>query len=333
MDVKPISSSAFAAAMARFAPGDQPFIAAAVSGGGDSMALALLLNYWTKERGGRMIALTVDHVLRPDSGEEAERVGDTLRAHDIGHEILTWEGEKPQTHIQERAREKRYELLTAACRRHGCKDLALAHNLEDRAETFWMRLSHGSGLDGLAGMAAARDVDGVRLIRPALSFTRADLRATCMARGVSWIDDPSNENEKFLRVRLRGFENLLAGEGLTPERLARTLDKLAAAREALEFYAARALKECVRMEDGEAALAPSAVRALPREIQSRVLAAALQAVNPQDYPPGSEALEALRASMLDDGFTGRTLAGCEIFPQHGRVRIRREAALNARGRG
>jgi tRNA(Ile)-lysidine synthase len=172
-----------------------------------------------------------------------------------------------------------------------------------------------------------------------LSFTRAELRAVCTAAGVKWTHDPSNENEKFLRVRLRKFEEMLAAEGLTPQRLSRTMDKIAQARSALEFYAERAFEECVVLEElstpakagvesiileCQATLALSAFRPHPREIQSRVLAAALQAVNPQDYAPGADALGALLDAILSVDFKGRTLGGCVIAPHKGKVRISKE---------
>src|SRR5690606_3672257 len=129
-------------------------------GGGDSMALALLLHDWARARGGKILALTVDHGLRAASAAEARQTAARLAQHGIAHEILAWEGEKPCTGIQQHAREARYRLLRGACEKHGIKTLALAHNAEDQAETFWMRLAHGSGLDGLAGMAAKREEGG-----------------------------------------------------------------------------------------------------------------------------------------------------------------------------
>src|SRR5688500_149409 len=171
-------------------------IAVAVSGGGDSMALVLLLEDWTRERGGRLLALTVDHGLRPESAEEARRVHDILQSRGIEHRVLTWEGEKPQSHIQERAREARYALLCAECVREKIPFLAAAHNAEDQIETFWMRLAHGSGLDGLAGMAARREMRGMDLLRPLLGFSREELRRYCAQAGIEWIEDPSNQNQK-----------------------------------------------------------------------------------------------------------------------------------------
>ncbi|MDD9901374.1 MAG: tRNA lysidine(34) synthetase TilS [Alphaproteobacteria bacterium] len=302
-----------------FAPGAR--VAVAVSGGGDSMALALLLKNW----GADIVAFTVDHGLRPGSAKEAVQVHDILTAHGIAHHILRWRGDKPQTHIQERARAVRYDLLLQACRDHGCTALALGHNLEDQMETFWMRLAAGSGVDGLAAMASVRVVEGISIIRPVLSFARADLRRVCDDAGIAWLDDPSNENEKFLRVRLRGFEGLLADEGLTGDRLARTVQKMASAKAALDFYADAAFQEAVQMRpQGYAVLDAQKLSAHPFETVRRVLQRALHSVYSQEYPPGHTALGNLVSGIVAPNFSGTTLAGCEIFPFQKRIVICRE---------
>ncbi|TAL28228.1 MAG: tRNA lysidine(34) synthetase TilS [Alphaproteobacteria bacterium] len=306
-------------------------IAVAVSGGGDSLALTLLMQQWVEKRGGRMLALTVDHGLRPDSAAEAAGLHALLEKRGIRHDVLKWVGEKPHTHIQERAREARYALLLAACRREGFPTLALAHNLEDQVETFWMRLSKGSGLDGLAAMAPSRVVDGVNIVRPVLSFSRADLREVCRDFGVEWAEDPSNRNEQFLRVKLRQVEDLLAAEGMTPQRLSQTLQKLEEARDALQVWADEAAGKMIAFHpEGFATLNTPAWRLLPADIQRRVLSSALMAVAPRDYAPGFEQLEQLRCDMPGEKFSGRTLSGCEIFPgKEGEMTLCREAAAAA----
>lgn len=296
-------------------PGER--LAVAVSGGGDSLALALLL----KECGADIVALTVDHGLRSESAAEAKTVHDILAAKGIAHETLTWRGDKPSTHIQERAREARYDLLLGYCKAQGIGTLALAHNLEDQAETFWMRLGKGSGVDGLAGMAPARNVGGITMIRPVMGFTRARLRATCEHFGVRWIDDPSNTNDKYLRVKLRAFEEMLAGEGFTPERLALVMQKLGDAAAALQAMTDGALKDCLTLNpEGYATLKLDGWRPLPREIQRRVIGHVLDTLVPQEYraekgaryPIGFDQLETARLELMDESFKGKTLAGCEF---------------------
>lgn len=303
-----------------------PKIAVAVSGGGDSLALTLLLNDWASARGGKILALTVDHGLRDGSAAEARSLNAELQKRGIPHEILTWQGDKPSSHIQERARDMRYNLLAQKCADAGFDTLAVAHNAEDRIETFWMRLAHGSGLDGLAGMAASSQKENLRIVRPLLHFTRAELRDICAAYSATWVEDPSNANEKFLRPRLRAFEDMLAAEGLTPQRLAQTLQKLADARGALEAVTQNSLAAATHHDAGYVTLAPAAILNEHPEIQRRMLTQILQAVAPQDYRTGFDALEQLRADIARDSFNGCTLSGCEVFPSKGELVFCRELA-------
>lgn len=291
-----------------------PHVAVAVSGGGDSMGLALLLQEWAKANNRKLTAFTVDHGLRVGSADEALAVHKTLSARGMAHEILKWQGDKPLTHIQEEARAARYRLLYDACRRHGIKVLAVAHNLEDQIETFWMRLSHGSGLDGLSAMAPVRYDGDITVIRPLLGFSREDLRSTCRAYGVEWVEDPSNTNEKFLRVKLRQFEDLLAGEGLTPRRLSQVLQKLGDARDALQSVATALFQTlAVLHPEGYVTLQTGGWTNQPADIQRRLLSLCLAPFERGSYATGFDAVEALRIAMQDDAFSGRTIAGCEVF--------------------
>lgn len=278
------------------------------------MALALLLQEWAQANNCKIIALTVDHGLRAGSSDEAAVVQKTLAARGIPHEILKWQGDKPATHIQEEARAARYRLLFDACRRHGISTLAVAHNLEDQIETFWMRLAHGSGLDGLGAMAPVRVENGLTIIRPLLDMTRDSLRAYCKAQGVEWVEDPSNANEKFLRVKLRQFESLLAGEGLTPHRLSQVLQKLGDARDALHFVAASYFRSMATVHpEGYLSLKTAEWKKLPDDLQRRLLARCLAPFHRGDYVTGFDAVEGLRLALLEKEFSGRTLAACEIF--------------------
>lgn len=294
-------------------PGPVSAVAVAVSGGGDSLALTLMLKKWTEARGAGLLALTVDHGLRPESKSEAQKLGGLLAARGIRHKILSWTEVKPKTHVQELARQARYRLLAEACRAENISTLALGHNIGDQAETFWMRLAHGSGLDGLAGMAAARDVHGIRIIRPVLSFEGGALRDFCRAEGADFCDDPSNMDEKYLRVRLRAFESMLAAEGFSPQRLAQTMRKLQEARAALESMTVVAAEKCLVLhEAGYAVLDKAGWSAYPADIRRRLILQAIAHVAPQEYAPGFPALENL--NIDEEEFSGRTLAGCDIFP-------------------
>jgi tRNA(Ile)-lysidine synthase len=199
-------------------------IVAAVSGGPDSTALMHLLARW-HAAGSRppVHVATVDHGLRPEAAEEAAFVAREAAALGLPHRILTWTGDKPRTGIQEAAREARYRLL-----------VDYAH---DQAETVMMRLARGSGLSGLAGMRRETDRHGIPHVRPLLDWPKATLLDLCRGCGWRYVDDPSNADERYARVRWRRLMPLLAAEGLDAERLARLAERVAQADEALDLQA------------------------------------------------------------------------------------------------
>ncbi len=202
-----------------------------VSGGRDSMALCHML----KQRGYTIEAVTVDHDLRPESRSEAEQVGIWMKAWNITHHILTWnDANKPKTGIMEAARLARYNLLHDFCRQHNCHYLAVAHHADDQIETFLFRLTKGSGLDGLSGMAVDTPYHDIHILRPLLTMTRQEITAYCEQHAIPFVDDPSNDNEKYTRVRFRHF---LESEGMDSKRILTTIDRLSRASDALDIIA------------------------------------------------------------------------------------------------
>lgn len=317
--------------MARLGPFEPaPRLAVAVSGGADSLALCLLCRDWAQARGGSVLALTVDHRLRPESAEEAATVGRRLRDLGIPHDILTWEGAKPSAGIQNAARDARYRLLVERCARAGLFHLLLAHHQQDQAETVLLRLAHGSGPDGLAGMAAIRELPELRLLRPLLGVPKAALIATCAAAGVAWVEDPSNRSAAYARPRLRAAGDSLHREGLSTERLAGTGRRLGAVRAALDAATADLLARAVTLHAaGFLHLDTAALGPAPEEIVRRALLRCLATIGGAPHPPRSERLDRLLAEIttgLDGGLDGgRTLAGCRVTPTgDGRLLVARE---------
>src|SRR5438067_8728243 len=136
-----------------------------------------------------------------------------MAARGIEHHVLAWSGPKPATGVQEAARAARYRLLAEWCRAQGCLHLLTAHHREDQAETHLIRRRAGSGIDGLAGMAAVRELPGCRLVRPLLSVPRARLAALLAAEGQPFLQDPSTLNPAFERARLRLQPAVIPGRG------------------------------------------------------------------------------------------------------------------------
>ncbi len=327
----PVSQRDFAALMARLGPFEPaPHIAVAVSGGADSLALALLLADWCRARKGRLLALTVDHGLRPAAAKEAAWVRKTLAGCGVQHQTLRWRGDKPASSIQAAARAARYRLLSDSCRSKGVLHLALGHHLDDQAETFLLRLGRGSGLDGLSAMAPLSAGRDLRLLRPLLALPKSRLEATLRARGLGWIEDPSNRDPAFSRIRLRDLMPALAAEGLTPARLAATAGRLGQARAALETSLAACLAAAAVPDPaGFVTLDPAALAAAPREVSLRALARCLMTVGGTPYGPRLERLERLHDGVLMGSKKAATLGGCRVIPRKSGLLVTREAAKAA----
>lgn len=328
----PIPAREFARLMARFAPFETaPVISVATSGGADSLALALLAAGWARRLEGRAVALTVDHGLRPGAAAEARQTGRWLARRDIEHHVLRWRGEKPTASLQAAAREARYRLLAAWCRRRQVLHLLLAHHLEDQAETFLLRLGRGSGVDGLAAMAPSTEREGVRLLRPLLEVPKARLRATLTARDSGWLEDPSNRDPAFARTRARRALTALAPLGITAPRLAATARRLARARQAIAAETNELLAQAAGLDPaGYCRLDPRSLANAPEEVGLRALARVLTCVSGAAYPPRLARLERLYATIRTDTLAGgRTLAGCRVARAGEALIVCREARAMA----
>jgi tRNA(Ile)-lysidine synthase len=209
----------------------------AVSGGPDSVAMMLLAATWRQTSKLRLAVATVDHGLREGSRREAEAVAAWAQALGLAHCILSWEGQKPATAIQERAREARYDLLFRHAHEIGVDHLLTAHHADDQAETILFRLLRGSGIAGLAGMPFRARRAGIVHLRPFLAYPKEALVGVCAARGHPFFRDPSNEDSNFTRTRLRRLLPLLAEEGLTRQALLRLGRRAARAEVALAAFA------------------------------------------------------------------------------------------------
>lgn len=326
----PIDEEAFAALMSRLGPFEPaPSVAVALSGGPDSMALCLLTDRWARGHGGSLLALTVDHGLRSGSRDETRTVAQWLESRRIAHRVLTWRDHDTRGSVQAAARAARYRLLERACAEAGILHLLLAHTLDDQAETVLLRLSKGSGIDGLAAMAPIRETAGIRLLRPLLGTGKSRLRETCTEFRQDWLEDPSNGARHFARGRLRRVSSVLAEEGLTPARLADTARRAGRARSALDAATGALMARAVSIyPEGYALLDRAVLMEAPEEFALRALSRCLLTIGAADHPPRLDRLERLYQSLLrGNGSGGRTLAGCRIVPDKaGRLLICREPA-------
>ncbi len=284
-DPLPLSDEEAAALFADLA--DAPALILAVSGGPDSTALLLLAARWMRSlaRPPTIVAVTVDHGLRPEAGEEAAGVAALAAKLGVPHRTVRWSGPKPKSRLQERARTARYALLAEEAQKAGARHILTAHTLDDQAETVLFRLARGSGIGGLGGMARVAPLpvvlggraDGqVLVVRPMLSVPKARLIATLRAAGVAASDDPSNRDPRFARARLRQVAPLLADEGLDAHRLAGFAERMRRAEAALDWAARQAAETGMHLTDGRSVIDAAQFSAWPEEVRLRVLRLGLE---------------------------------------------------------
>jgi tRNA(Ile)-lysidine synthase len=320
--ITPVLAADFAARMAPLGPFEPaPLLAAGVSGGADSMALALLADIWARTRGGSLLALVVDHGLRPDSDAEAALTIQRLAARGIPGRMLCLAGRLHHgPALAERARTARYAALHAACAGHGILHLLLGHHAADQAETVLIRRASNSGPAGLAAMPALSEQTGLRLLRPLLHVPPVRLRATLRDAGLAWVEDPSNRDQRALRARLRAGLN--DPDGIGPE-IAALCEAARAAGEA------RAMQEAAIAETlaARAAIHPEGFALLsPGPIEPAALAALIQTIGGAGFPPQSAAVAAPAARPHP-----ATLGGVRLLPAGrlgaGLLLVREAAAL------
>ena len=225
-------------------PNKKKFIVA-VSGGPDSIALSFLAKIYSIIKSIDIKYFIVDHRLRKNSKLEAKDVQKKLKNFSIKLNILTWKGKKPKKNIQSIAREKRYKLLTDEAKKFKIKNILLGHQLDDLFENFFIRILRGSGLKGLISLDKEAHLNQVNLIRPLIEIDKKDLIYISNYIFGSYVKDPSNEDDKFKRVKIRNFLKQLSLEGLDRKKFFLTIKNLKLANENIEFYTKKNLEDNV----------------------------------------------------------------------------------------
>ena len=325
-----------------------PAIVLAVSGGPDSIALMWLAARWRRAlaRGPRLIAVTVDHGLRPGAAAEAREVKRLARSLDLPHRTLRWTGPKPRTGLPAAARAARYRLLAQAARASDATHILTAHTRDDQAETLLMRMLRGSGIAGLAAMARESERDGLVLARPFLDISKSQLIATLRKAKVGFAEDPTNRDTSFTRPRLRTLMPVLAAEGGDTRNLVRLAWRLARANAAVEVLVDGA-ERYLALRDRQAlhsrfnaktfdagrldakSFDAKAFAAMPDEIRLRLLQRVIDRIGhegPAELGKVEALLSALDLAAAENNAGHRprlkqTLAGALISLIDGRIRI------------
>lgn len=300
----PASLTRFRAGLDALAPGGR--IALGVSGGPDSLALLVLAH---AARPDAVVAATVDHRLRRESREEARMVARVCERLGVPHATLDVDVGDDPAGLQAAARVARYDALARYARDNGAAFLATAHHLDDQAETVLMRLARGSGVTGLSGVRRIRPLErapDITLIRPLLDWRKTELEAVAAAARLQPVRDPSNEDPRFDRTRVRA---LLAKGWPKPERLAAVADRLRDADEALQWTVEQLV--AARIDIGDDSATVDASGDLPREYRRRLLLIAFSALAPGRIPRG-DSVDHL-VETLDRREVG-TLGGLRVDP-------------------
>ena len=296
-------------------------MALAVSGGSDSMALLRLAAEWQGQP--RLTVLTVDHGLRPESAREALQVAEWAAQAGLAHVTLPWRSAKPRTGIQAKARAARYDLMSGWCRHNHVPVLLTAHTLDDQAETVLMRLARTTSLDSLAGIYRVSHWNGTELFRPLLDKKRDELRAYLSSIRQGWIEDPSNEDDRFERIRIRKAMPALRDLGITAEALAELARRVNEAVQGLWSATDDWVKFHVQEFDtGHCVIPLEAFADQTEALKTRILGWLISRFGSGKMPEPAE-LELL-AAWVDVGSGRRTLGGALIARRKTHLLIGRE---------
>ena len=322
-DTKPGDTNLIAAARLAFVPFNTPTtFGLAVSGGSDSLAMLHIFAQVAAEMACKVQAITIDHGLRAEAADEAAYVGRICAGLGVAHSTVKWEHEEIFGNLMDQARCARYALIADWARNQGIGHVAVAHTRDDQAETVLMGLARAAGIDGLCGMRSAWREEGVAFTRPFLEVSRADLQSYLLRKGVVWVEDPSNTDGRYQRIKARRALVALAPVGITAEGLARVASNLDVARTALAKYTAQIARDLVTECAGGLQIKREQFSFQSFEVKRRLLIAAMRWISGAAYAPRAEAVGNVQEAILNG--KDSTLSGCRFRVKADHIAITRE---------
>jgi tRNA(Ile)-lysidine synthase len=296
---------------------DRPKIAVALSGGIDSMALLLLTKQWLTKISGQLIAITVDHNLRPEASLEAIFVGKICKKLNIEHTILQWQHSEISSNIQAKARKARYNLLTKYCQEHDILHLFVGHQMQDSVENFFIKLSRGSGIFGLIANNC-NFIHNVRVCKPILNFTKNECLQLLKASKVEHVEDPSNLKKIYLRNNIRfNLQNFAQSSAtsfeLFQQRVVNSQKHLATSAELVQENVIDALCSAVSIyNSGFAIVSLEILQKYCFDTQTYLLIYLLTVMGGNDQPPRAQQVTSLLNLLQSNSFKGTTLSKCVV---------------------
>ena len=297
----------------------------AVSGGPDSMALAFLAKIYSIKKNVKTKFFIINHRLRVESDNEAITVKNILKKFSINAQILNWNGKKPTNNIQSNARNKRYELLIRKCLKFSFNNILLGHHQDDLFENFFIRLLRGSGLKGLISLDKKSKVKDINLLRPMINQKKEDLVFISKNVFNFYINDPSNDDEKFQRIKVRNLIKQLEKNGLNKDKFAKTINNLQNSNKTIRFYVNENLKKNTSFLKRENQLLVSSdFFKQPEEIIFRSLSDSLQLIGKSHYSVRGKKLENIISKIKKNNISKVTLGGCIIEKVNETIIIKKE---------
>jgi tRNA(Ile)-lysidine synthase len=288
--------------------GSKKFVAC-ISGGPDSLALAVCSKIYSEKHHTKVYYLIVDHNIRKNSAKEAKSVQANLLKICVEAKILTIT-KKISTSIQKNARDHRYKLMSNFCKKNKISSMMTAHHLDDQIENFYIRLSRGSGLYGLSSMKITdKNKDKINIVRPFLSNSKEVLVKIAKKIFKTFVKDPSNINDRFLRSRIRKLKYNLSKEGLDQNRILKTIHNLGIAKDAIDFYVKQSEKRYIQNYKSKSQIDLKLFQEQPLEVIYRVMAALIKKKSKKDYPPRAKGIEHAIQSIQKKNFKKTTLGG------------------------
>ena len=297
----------------------------AVSGGPDSLALAFFSKIYSIKKRLNVKYYIIDHKLRTDSTTEAKYVKKTLKKLYINAEILSWHGTKPKNNIQSIARVKRFELLFAKCKKLGIKNLLLGHHQEDLFENFFMRILRGSGLKGLISFGRKTKIGHITVLRPLINQKKKNLKFLSKKVFGFYVVDPTNDEEKFLRVRVRKLLKGLKNDGLSQKKFNDTVVNLKKSNDVIDYYVNENLQTNTFFSHKEKKLIlNNKFFNQPYEIVFRSLSDSINLVGKNYYASRGKKIDRIIRDIQKNAFLKCTLGNCVIEKVNQTVIISKE---------
>ena len=287
--------------------------AVAVSGGPDSLALSFLAKIYSIKNLLKVKYFIIDHKLRKNSTLEAKNVQKQLKKFSINLDILKWNGIKPKKNIQSIARDKRYELLSNETKKFKIKNILLGHHLDDLFENFFIRILRGSGLNGLISLDKKTQNNNINIIRPLLNFKKKDLIYISKYIFGFFVEDPSNEDDKFKRVKIRSFLKNLETEGLDKKKFLLTINNLKFSNETIRFYTKKnLLQNTYFSEKKKLIILKESFFHHSAEVIFRSFADVIKIVGKKYYPVRGKKIDSIIQLINNKSYFKVTLGGCVI---------------------